>query len=167
MKEKGIDQYISAAKYIKGKYPNTKFHILGFCEEDYEEKLYELERDNIIVYHGMQRDVRKFLRNTHCTVHPTYYPEGMSNVLLESAASARPIITTNRSGCREIVDEGSNGFLVAPQNSDDLIAKIESFLELSYLEKKSMGLAGRLKVENEFDREIVVSTYITEIQKLI
>ncbi|WP_010648182.1 glycosyltransferase family 4 protein [Oceanobacillus massiliensis] len=112
MKEKGIDQYIEAAKYIREKYPNTKFHILGFCEGDYEDELRRLEREEIIIYHGMQRDIRNFLKNTHCSVHPTYYPEGMSNVLLESAASARPIITTNRSGCREIVDDGINGYLI-------------------------------------------------------
>lgn len=167
MKEKGIDQYIDAAKYIRGKYPtNTKFHVLGFCEEDYESQLKELEDKGIIIYHGMQRDIRKFLKNTHCTIHPTYYPEGMSNVLLESAASGRPIITTDRSGCREIVDEGSNGFIVEPRNSKDLIEKVELFLELSDEEKKEMGIAGRRKVEKEFDRQIVVESYLREIQSL-
>lgn len=163
MREKGIEQYIDAAKYITKKYPNTRFHILGFCEENYEDILRELEKEKIIIYHGMQRDIRKFLKNTHCTIHPTYYPEGISNVLLESAASARPIITTNRSGCREVVDEGSNGFLVEPKNSKDLIQKIERFIELPWEEKKKMGLAGRKKVENEFNRQLVVEAYMDYI----
>lgn len=166
MKEKGIDQYLEAAKYISKKYPGTKFHILGFCEEDYEEKLNKLEKENIIVYHGMQQDIRKFLIYTHCTIHPTYYPEGMSNVLLESAACARPIITTDRSGCREIVDNGINGFLVKQKDSNDLIEKIEMFISLSHNKKRNMGLAGRKKVEREFDRKIVVEAYLTEIQKI-
>lgn len=167
MKEKGIEQYIDAAKYIRNKYPNTRFHILGFCEEKhYEEKLRELENQGVIIYHGMQRDIRKYLKKTHCTVHPTYYPEGISNVLLESAASARPIIATNRSGCKEVVDEGINGFLVETKNSKDLIEKIEKFMDLPYEEKKKMGENGRRKVEKEFDRNIVVNSYLEEINKI-
>ena len=166
MKEKGVDQYIEAAKSIRSKYPNTKFHICGFCEEAYEDKLKTLQEQGIIIYHGMQRDIRKILSKTHCTIHPTYYPEGMSNVLLESSASGRPIITTDRSGCREIVDDGISGFIVEQKNSKDLIEKIEKFLKLSNEEKKIMGLCGRKKVEAEFDRQIVVDAYIQEINKL-
>ncbi|AFA48880.1 glycosyltransferase family 4 protein [Acetobacterium woodii] len=167
MKEKGIDQYIEAAKHIRNKYPNSRFHICGFCEENYEEQLKKLQDEGIICYHGMLRDVRILLKKTHCTIHPTYYPEGMSNVLLESAACGRPIITTDRSGCREIVDDGVTGYVVKPKNSQDLIEKIEQFLELSYHAKIKMGLAGREKVENEFDREIVIKAYIDKIEKSI
>jgi glycosyltransferase involved in cell wall biosynthesis len=166
MKEKGIDNYLDSAKYIKQKYPNTQFHVLGFCEERYEEKLNEYESKGYIKYHGMQDDVRKFIRESHCTIHPTYYPEGMSNVLLESAASGRPIITTNRSGCKEVVDNGINGYLVEKNNSDDLINKIEKFIRLSHKDKENMGLKGREKVLNEFDRKIVVDSYWKELQEL-
>ncbi|MGO4961249.1 glycosyltransferase family 4 protein [Jeotgalibaca porci] len=164
MKQKGIDQYLDAAKYIRKKYLNTQFHILGFCEESYEEKLKAMHEEGIIQYHGMQSDVRKFYQLSHCTIHPTYYPEGMSNVLLESAASGRPIITTNRSGCREIVDDGVNGYVVEQQNSQDLIEKVEKFLVLTSEEKRQMGLAGRDKVEREFDRQIVIDAYKYEIE---
>lgn len=166
MKEKGIDQYLEAAEFIRKKYPNTKFHICGFCEEAYENKLNELQEQDVIIYHGMQRDVRKILAITHCTIHPTYYPEGMSNVLLESSACGRPIITTNRSGCREIVDDGINGYIIEQLNSKDLIDKIEKFLKLSVIEKKQMGLLGRKKVEMEFDRQIVVKAYFQEMLKI-
>src|SRR5699024_2243986 len=166
MKEKGIEQYLDAAKYIKNKYPSTEFHVLGFCEEVYEDALTKLHEERVIQYHGMQKDVREFHKISHCTVHPTYYPEGMSNVLLESAASGRPIITTNRSGCREIVEDGVNGYIVEQQNSQDLINKIEQFLNLPYKVKEEMGRLGRFKVEKEFDRQIVVDTYIYEINKL-
>lgn len=91
----------------------------------------------------------------------------MSNVLLESAACGRPIITTNRSGCREIVDDGINGYVVEQQNSQDLIEKIEKFLKLSYDQKKDMGLAGRVKVEREFDRQIVVDAYLEGIKEIL
>lgn len=166
MKEKGIDQYLAAAKTIRERHPQTRFHVCGFCEENYEEVLDAYEKKGIITYHGMLRDVRDILTKTHCTIHPTYYPEGMSNVLLESAASGRPIITTNRSGCKEIVDDGVNGYVVQQQNSQDLINKVEKFLALSYEEKRKMGLAGRAKVEQEFDRQIVVDAYMEEINDL-
>ncbi|ANU22483.1 glycosyltransferase family 4 protein [Planococcus donghaensis] len=166
MKEKGIDQYLDAAKFIKEKYPETSFHVLGACEQDYEDKLKEMHQEGIIEYHGMQKDVQKFHQNSHCTIHPTYYPEGMSNVLLESAASGRPIITTNRSGCKEIVESGRNGFIVEQKNSEDLIEKIEAFLSLDIDSKRKMGLYGRKKIEEEFDRDLVVKAYLREIKKL-
>lgn len=165
MKEKGADQYLEAAEYIRGKYPNTRFHICGFCEEAYEQRLKELHDRGVIIYHGMVRDVRQVIAKTHCTIHPTYYPEGLSNVLLESAACGRPLITTDRSGCREVIDNGVNGFVVKQKDAGDLIAKIEQFLTLSWEERKAMGLAGRAKVEKEFDRQIVVEKYMEEVAK--
>ena len=90
----------------------------------------------------------------------------MSNVLLEACAAGRPVITTDRPGCGEIVDEGKTGFIVRQQDADDVIAKVHKFLSLSYDERKTMGLAARQKVEREFDREIVVKAYEEEIAKL-
>lgn len=165
MKEKGIEQYLDAAKHIREKYQNTVFHILGFCEEAYENRLKDMEDSGLIKYHGMQNDVRDFHQISHCTIHPTYYPEGMSNVLLESAACGRPVITTNRSGCREIVDDTINGYIVEQQNSQDLIDQIEKFIALDYEIKKKMGLASREKVEKEFDKKIVIKAYLDEIKK--
>lgn len=167
MKEKGIEQYLEAAEYIRRNYPNTIFHVLGFCEDSYESKLKEMQDRGIIQYHGIQSDIKEFHKISHCTIHPTYYPEGMSNVLLESAACGRPIITTDRSGCREIVEDGVNGYIVKEQDAQDLIKRIESFMTLDYSERIKMGLAARKKVENEFDRNIVVSTYANEIEKII
>lgn len=164
MKEKGIDQYLETAEYIKSKYNNTKFHILGFCEQEYNEKLNELQNKNIIEYHGRQDNIILFMQKASCVIHPTYYPEGMSNVLLEACASGRPIITTNRAGCREIVDNGINGYVIKEKDSKDLIEKVEKFINLSNEEKKQMGLAGRRKVENEFDRNLVIQEYLEEIE---
>ena len=99
----------------------------------------------------------------HCVVHPTYYPEGLSNVLLEACASGRPIITTNRSGCKEVVEDGINGYVVKQQDTQDLIRIIEKFLKLSHQEKAELGISGRRKVERLFDRQIVVDAYMSEI----
>lgn len=166
MKEKGIEQYLEAAKTIRVKYPEARFHICGFCEQDYEETLRELSDNGTVIYHGLVSDMTTIYQMACCTIHPTYYPEGLSNVLLESAASGRPIITTNRSGCREVIDDGVNGFVVKQQDSQDLIEKIERFLALSWEARRNMGLAGRTKVEKEFDRKIVVEKYMKEIEIL-
>lgn len=165
MKEKGIEQYLEAATYIKKKYPHTEFHILGTCDEKYEEKLESMSKKGIISYHGRQDDVRKYHEISHCTIHPSYYPEGMSNVLLESAASGRPLITTNRPGCKETVNDGINGYLFQEKNSQDLIKKVENFINIEPNARRNMGLFGREKVEKEFDRNIVIDAYITEINK--
>ena len=165
MKEKGIDQYLDAAKVIRKRHPETRFHICGFCEQAYEEELQKLNQDGTIIYHGLVKDMAAIYSQMSCTIHPTYYPEGLSNVLLESAASGRPVITTNRSGCREVVENGVNGFVVEEKNSNDLIEKIEMFLDKSIDERKQMGLAGRQKVEEEFNRQIVIEKYLTEINR--
>lgn len=165
MKEKGIDQYLEAAQKIREKYQNTEFHICGFCEEEYEEKLQKLQKEGAITYHGLINNVSEFLKEIHCVVHPTYYPEGLSNVLLEACASGRPIITTNRPGCREVVEDGRNGFVVEERNADDLFHKIEQFILMSDEDKKNMGVFGRKKVENEFNREIVIEAYMKEINE--
>lgn len=163
MKEKGIDQYLDAAEFIRVKYPYTRFHICGFCEQDYEEKLQVFHETGTIIYHGLVSNIAEIHSISQCTIHPTYYPEGLSNVLLESAACGRPIITTDRSGCREVIDDGVNGFVVKQKDSQDLIEKIEKFLALSVEERRQMGLAGRAKVEKEFNRDIVVEKYMKEI----
>lgn len=166
MKEKGIDQYLEAAAIIKEKYPRTNFHVLGFCEEDYERKLADFESRNIIKYHGVQKDVREFHRFSSATIHPTYYFEGISNVLLESAACGRPVITTNRYGTRETVDDGVTGFLFTEKDTEDLVNKIEKFLLLTNDQRKEMGIKGREKVINEFERQKVVKAYLEEVNNI-
>ena len=164
MREKGIDQYLDAAKAIRKRHPETRFHICGFCEQNYEEELKHLNDNGTIIFHGLVKDMIPIYQMAACTIHPTYYPEGLSNVLLESAASGRPIITTDRSGCREVVEDEVNGYVVTPKDSKDLIEKIEKFLSLSVAARRAMGLAGREKVEREFDRKLVVEKYIREIE---
>lgn len=163
MEEKGVEQYLDAAKVIREKYPNTEFHVCGLREAEYHGKLDEYAMAGIVKDHGMINDVKGFLAEIHCLVHPTYYPEGLSNILLESSACARPIITTDRAGCREIIDDTVNGFICKQKNSEDVIKQIEKFLACSWEKRREMGLAGRRKVEMEFDRTIVVDAYMKEL----
>lgn len=163
MREKGIEQYLEAAEFIRKKYPNTRFHICGMYEQDYKAQIDRLQSDGVVVYHGVVRDMAGLYERIACTVHPTYYPEGLSNVLLESCACARPVITTDRAGCREVVDDGVNGYIVKQRDSGDLIEKIERFLALSWDERRRMGLSGRKLVERKFDRQLVIDAYMREI----
>ncbi len=165
MKEKGFNQYVDAAKYIKNKYPNTVFRVCGPYEDDYKQIIESLVKDNILVYDGYVEDMTTIYKKIQCTIHPTYYPEGMSNVLLETCACARPIITTNRPGCKEIIEDGFNGYVVKEKDSNDLINKIEMFLSLTNTERKQLGLNARIKVEKEFDRNIVIDKYTKAINE--
>lgn len=165
IKEKGIEEYLAAAKVIKKEYPNTFFHVLGPCDGGYEKILKEYQVQGIIRYHGMIQDTREYLRKAHCTIHPSYYPEGMSNVCLESAACGRVVITTDRSGCKETVENGVTGYIFPQKDRAALIDRVRKFLELSWEEKRQMGLEGRRKMEQEFDRRIVVEEYGKMIEK--
>ena len=165
IREKGIEQYLDAARTIRERHPETRFHICGTMRPAYEQVVSELEEKGMVIYHGHVSNIAEIHALSACTVHPTFYPEGMSNVLLESCACGRPIITTDRPGCREIVDEGVNGFIVKQRDSEDLIEKLEKFLALPWEERREMGLKGREKVEREFDRKIVMNKYLQEIKK--
>jgi len=162
MKEKGIDEYVAAAETIKGIYPYTEFHIVGSCEEEYEEQLNQLQERNIVTFHGLQDDVHSFIRSCHAVILPSYH-EGMANVLLEAASSGRPVIASDIPGCRETFDEGISGYGFEVRNTEALINTVEQFIQLPYEDKKKMGLAGRKKMEREFDRSVVINAYMEEI----
>lgn len=170
LKDKGVDDYIAAAKQIKERYPNVEFNMLGFIEPTelhYKAELEELGKNNTVIYRGSQKDVKPFIARAHATIHPSIYGEGMSNVLLESAASGRPLITTDNPGCQETVNNGQTGFIYHGGNVKELVEKIESFLSMSNEERKAMGERGREKVSKEFSRTIVVKAYLEEIDKII
>ena len=161
--EKGIEEYLAAAEAIRKEDSNIEFHIIGSCEGDYEPRLKKMTEEGIVNYHALQSDVRPFIEQASCIIHPSFYPEGMSNVLLEACAAGRPVITTDRPGCGEIVDDGKTGFIIQQQDKQDTIEKVRKFLGCSYEERKQMGLAARAKVEREFDRKIVIKAYVDEI----
>lgn len=158
-KDKGIDQFIDAAKVIKNEFPNTEFHICGKCDNEYE----WVNNESSVICHGMVKKVEEVLKDMHCLIFPSYYAEGLANVLLESCATGRPIMTTDRAGCKEVVDDGINGYIIKAKDSNDIVIKIRKFLSLSYDDKKQMGLNARIKVENEFDRNIIIEKYLEQI----
>ena len=170
LKDKRVDDYIEAAKRIKKEYPQTEFNILGFIEpteSHYESKLKELGEKNIVIYRGSQKDVKPFVARAHCTIHPSTYGEGMSNVLLESASSGRFLITTDNPGCQETVEDDKTGFIYHGEDVDALVDAIKRFLALPNETRKKMGEAGRQRVKDNFSREIVVKAYKSKIKELL
>lgn len=164
MKQKGIDEYIEAAKTVRIEHPEAVFHVLGNCDDEYKTVLDQENKNGTIVYHGRVNNISDFERMSQCTIQPSYYPEGMSNVILEAAASGRPVITTDHPGCREGVDDGVTGYIVPIKNAETLAGAIKKFLTLTVQERQEMGLQGRRKMEREFDRKIVINAYLREIQ---
>lgn len=163
--DKGTDLYLEAAEFIKKKYSDTEFYILGFLEENYKEKIQEYVKKEVVLYYGMQDDVGAFLQKCQCLIHPSK-SEGMSNICLEAAASGRAVIASDIPGCRETVLDKESGYLHKNNDCADLIQKIEKFIQLSYNDRMHMGLNGRKKMEEEFSREYVVDAYIKAIRKI-
>lgn len=168
--DKGVDDYIEAAKRVKKKYPNTEFNMLGFIEpteNHYEAELEELGKQGIVLYRGSQKDVKPWIKRAHGIIHPSTYGEGMSNVLLENASSGRLIITTDNPGCQETVNDGISGFIYHGGNVDQLVEKIETVVhDIPNDNRMQMGLDGRKKVEKEFSREVVIQAYLGKIKEL-
>ena len=168
--DKGVDDYIEAAKQIKKKYPNTEFNMIGFIEpteNHYKKELEDLGKQGIVSYRGSQKDVKPFIARSHAIIHPSTYGEGMSNVLLENASSGRFIITTDNPGCKETVIDGKTGFIYRGGNVDELVNKIEDFLVMDNETRKVMGKAGRKYVEEKFSRSIVVEAYKEKIKEIL
>lgn len=168
--DKGVDDYIEAAKIITAKYPNTEFNMIGFIEPSemhYKKELEALEKKGIVYYRGSQKDVRPFIKRSHAIIHPSTYGEGMSNVLLENASSGRPIITTDNPGCKETVENGKTGYIYHGGLVVELIKCIEEFLAMENKDRQKMGNLGREYVKNKFSRDFVVLTYLNEIRSNI
>ena len=120
MREKGVDELFAAAKRMKQEYGNgVEFHIVGSFEEGYKPLMDELEKAGVVQYHGYQSDMKHFYGMANCVVLPSYH-EGMSNVLLEAAASGRPLITSDIPGCREAVEDGVSGYLCPAKDANAL-----------------------------------------------
>ncbi|MDV5102914.1 glycosyltransferase family 4 protein [Clostridium perfringens] len=162
MKEKGINELFEAIKIIKAKYKKTRFIILGGLEENYEEYIDNMKNEDLLEYYGEVKDVRTYIKCSHCILLPSYH-EGMSNALLEGAAMGRPLITSNIPGCKEAVRNNKSGFLHRVKDSKDLANKIEKFILLSNEEKIAFGKESRKIVEEKFDKKKVIDKTIENI----
>ena len=170
--DKGIGEYIEASKIIKNKYKNVKFQMLGFLDVENnsavsKEQMKEWVDAGYVNYLGVSDNVKEEIAKIECVVLPSFYREGTPRILLESASMAKPIITTDNVGCRDVVDDGVNGYLCEVRNAEDLADKMEMMLGLSETERVEMGRKGREKMLREFDESIVIGKYLEVINELI
>jgi glycosyltransferase involved in cell wall biosynthesis len=170
LKDKGVAEYVEAAKQLKISFPKTRFTLLGPLDVENRTSISKNEmnmwtKEGVVEYLGVTDDVRAFIKKSSCVVLPSYR-EGISRVLLEASAIGRPIITSDVTGCREVVEDGINGFLCKPRNAHDLRDKMQKMIELSYANKVKMGLLGRKKIEKEYDQKIVSNIYNEELANL-
>ena len=125
----------------------------------------EYEKAGILEYLGHRKDVEIVINASDCVVLPSYR-EGISKVLMEAASMEKPIIATNVTGCKEIIEDKKNGYLVNVKDSIDLSEKIERFINLSNEERDEMGKNGRKKILNEFDEKIIIEIYRRKLWNL-
>jgi len=169
--DKGVGEFVQAARLLKQEFTDVEFCLLGFVDVQNPaaisgEQISEWVADGVINYLGISNDVRKEIEDADCIVLPSYR-EGTPRTLLEAAAIGRPIVTTNATGCREVVDDGDNGFLCKVRDADDLAVKMRSMLLLTDKELTKMGQMGRKKMEQQFDEKIVIGKYLAAIDKLL
>lgn len=162
MQEKGIDELFESMHRLYEEDKTVSLDVLGFYEEDYKEKIDRYTAEGWLHFHGFQTDVRPFIEACHCFVLPSWH-EGMANTNLESAATGRPVITSNIHGCMEAVADKESGFLAERRNADSLYHAMKAFTALTFDERKTMGLAGRERMEALFDKKVVVRNTIDRL----
>ncbi len=166
IKSKGVEELFELISYLeKNHEKNFHFHICGAMGRQYIERFYEIIKSDSISYYGKVKNIHPYISQSHLIILPSHH-EGMANVLLEAAATGRPVIASNIPGCIETFDENITGISFTVKNSESLIKAVEKFISLSHEEKKIMGINGRKKVEREFNREIITNAYIEEIQNI-
>ena len=165
IRDKGVIEYVESAKILKN--PNIEFLLLGATDIQNvtaisKEQIKIWEEEKIIKYINHSDNVKEIIAKVDCVVLPSYR-EGTPRTLLEASAMAKPIITTNTVGCKEVVDDGVNGYLCEVKNSKDLAKKMQMMLNLSQEERAKMGQKGREKMEKEFDERFVIEKYLDVI----
>lgn len=170
LKDKGVCEFVEAARIVRQRLPDTEFQLLGFIDPKNSNaiSLCEIrgwEAEGLINYLGQTDDVRSYMADADCIVLPSYR-EGVPRSLLEAAAMARPIITTDAVGCRDVVDDKINGYLCKIKDAGDLAEKMIAMAQLSSSACVKMGQAGREKVKLEFDIEIVLHKYLGAIKEI-
>ena len=164
MKEKGVYEFFTAAKTIKAEFgEEVAFDVVGFYEDAYKETVDQLVADGVIRFHGFQTDVHPFYEAANCVVLPSYH-EGMSKVLLEAAATGRPLITSDIPGCREAVEDGVSGYICPAKDADALYDAMQRFVELPESWRAEMGRRGREQMEQRFSKAAVVAETIKHLE---
>lgn len=169
--DKGIEIYFKAAQILKAKYPEVKFSILGFVNNDdprsvAEEILQSWHQSGVVEYLGSTKNIKPYVKNCTCFVLPSFYKEGMSTALMEAASIGRPLIASNIPGCKELVDHEKTGYICTPKSVEDLAAQMEKIILLSNDEILQMGKCSRNKMINEFDFKNIYPKYENAVNSI-
>ena len=171
LRDKGVLEFVDAARHIKARHPKARFQLLGAAGSENRSAIDRATLDawvaeGVVEYLGTTNDVRPAIVAASCVVLPSYR-EGAPRTLIEAAAMARPVITTDVPGCRAVVDRDVSGFLCEVRSAESLAAAIERFLALPLTAQQAMGNAGRAKMEREYDQSIVVDAYREAIARIV
>lgn len=169
LRDKGVCEFVEAARQIRQRYPNAIFQLLGDCGVPNpsvigREEIAQWEREGVVEYLGTTDDVRPIIAQADCLVLPSYR-EGIPRTMIESAAMAKPLIVSDAPGCRDVVLDGQTGYLCEVKNAKSLAQRCEQFLTLSDSEKQAMGKAGRSFMEAKFDEKWVIKQYFSTLKK--
>lgn len=169
LRDKGVNEFVEAARLIKEKYSDVRFQLLGPVDVENNTAISQTVIDGwvaegVVEYFPATDDVRSFIERATCVVLPSYR-EGLPRTLLEAAAMGKPLIATDAPGCRDVVIDGVNGYLCQVADAVDLAEKMQRIVEMTSSERELMGKAGRKKVEQEFDEKIVIELYLEVVEK--
>jgi glycosyltransferase involved in cell wall biosynthesis len=161
---KGVRQYADAARIVRREFPEAQFRLLGLPDAGRDavssSEVDAWQAEGVVEYLGAAQDVRPIIAGADCVVLPTYYPEGTPRALLEAAASGRALIATDVPGCREVVEDGVNGFLCEPRSVESLAAAMRRYLTLKRGDRDRLGAASRRRAAEKFDERFVVKAYL-------
>jgi len=168
--DKGIGEFVDAASKLIERGVKAKFHIYGSQYKNNPESvpddvLDKWKSDGLVTFHGHREKIEEQLSQIDIVCLPSYR-EGLPKALLEAASAGLPIVTTDTPGCREVVDDGVNGFLVPPQNTTLLAERLIELIENPDL-RSQFGKAGREKVLNEFSVDKVVEETMSIYRSLL
>lgn len=168
LRDKGVYEYVDAARQLLKEGLSVTFHIVGWIDSnpsaiDHRE-LQAWINEGIITYHGRLSDVRPLICQTHVYVLPSYR-EGTPRTVLEAMAIGRPIITTDVPGCRETVQNGYNGLLVPAKSAIDLASAMRTFVEKPFI-LKEMGENSRHLAEEKYDVDYVNTVILSNLESI-
>lgn len=170
VKTKGVNEYLRAAKIVKEYNPNVKFFLVGPLSSEGRQAL---SREKIqkysswVEYLGVREDIPQLLEAADIFVLPSYYREGVPRVLLEAGAMGLPIITTNTPGCKEVINEEKNGWLIAPRDAQQLANRILESVKYSHRELSGIGQHGIAYIREKFSLENVANEYSNIYEELM
>lgn len=170
--EKGVGDLVQASRILRKKGYEFTINLVGFLDVENPKAISKLQMDEWVengdvCFLGSSDNVKDEITKVDCCILPSYYREGVPRTLLEAASMSKPIITTHSVGCREVVDDGVNGFKCEIRNPDDLAEKMEKMLNLSSNERVQMGRNGREKIIHEFDEKIVIQKYLDKVDEIL